>query len=564
MNEAIWLLPSIGEEAQVLAAKLKIPASIAQIMVNRNIKTVQESEAFLFGTLSDLPDPYLLAGMKDAVDRVMTACEHGETILIFGDYDVDGVLSVVVLTRALERLGGKVEHFIPDRLSQGYGIKESYVDIVLEKKAKLVISVDCGIKAVDFVDCANRNGIDVIITDHHQPGSALPRALAVLNPVLEGANYPDKHLAGIGVVFKLIQALFEGNGFGSDLPHYLKLVAIGTVADVAALKGENRLFVKHGLDGLSNVSNPGLKNLMDVCRLTGKKVTAGDVGFRIGPRVNAAGRLGKADQAVRLFLSRDERICREIVRELDKMNVQRQKVEEKIWNQALQMIKKRSLQEKYRLLILGCDGWHRGVIGIVASKLKDLFHRPVILFAFKDGKAFGSGRSIKEFSLIECLELNKEYFLSHGGHPMAIGCELELDRFDSFRSAVNDFAESAITDEDLKRKISLDVQLQFDQIDNDFLGHLSLLSPFGIGNRKPLFLTLGAEVLMKPQKIQGKHSKFIFKQSGKIFEALGWGKGEWAEMFDKGDRLDLAYSLQISEYLGEERLSLSLEDVRRG
>jgi single-stranded-DNA-specific exonuclease len=564
MNEAIWLSPSIGEEAQILAAKLNVPASITQIMVNRNIKTVPESKAFLFGTLSDLPDPFLLAGMKIAVERVKTACEHGEKILIFGDYDVDGVLSVVVLTRALERLGGKVEHFIPDRLSQGYGIKESYVDIVLEKKAKLVISVDCGIKAVDFVDCANRNGIDVIITDHHQPGSALPRALTVLNPVLEGANYPDKHLAGIGVVFKLIQALFEEEGFGSDLPHYLKLVAIGTVADVAPLIGENRLFVKHGLDGLSNVSNPGLKNLMDVCRLTGKKVTAGDVGFRIGPRVNAAGRLGKAEQAVGLFLSRDEEMCREVVLELDKMNAQRQKVEEKIWNQALQVIKKRSLQEKYRLLILGCDGWHRGVIGIVASKLKDLFHRPVILFAFKDGRAFGSGRSIKEFSLIECLELNRDHFLSYGGHPLAIGCELELDRFDSFRSAVNNFAESAITDEDLKRKIPLDVQLRFDQIDNDFLGYLSLLSPFGVGNRRPLFLTLGAEVLMKPQKIQGKHSKFIFKQSGKIFEALGWNKGKWAELFDKGDRLDLAYSLQISEYLGEERLNLSLEDVRRG
>jgi len=564
MNEAIWFLPSIDEGTKILADNLKLPASIVQIMVNRNVKTEREAQAFLHGTLGDLPDPFLLTGMKEAVDRVKRACDQGEKILIFGDYDVDGILSVVVLTRALERLGGEVDHFIPDRLSQGYGIKANYLDIVIEKGAKLVISVDCGIKAVDFVDSANRHGIDVIITDHHQPGGELPRALAVLNPVLEGSQYPDRHLAGIGVVFKLIQALFEGNGFGSDLPHYLKLVSIGTVADVAPLKGENRLFVKHGLDGLSDVSNPGLKSLMEICRLTGRKVTVGDVGFRIGPRVNAAGRLGNAEKVVRLFLSRDERKCREIVRELDRMNSQRQKVEEQIWNQALQAIKKRSLHEKYRLLILKCESWHRGVIGIVASKLKDKFHRPVILFAVQSGKAFGSGRSIKDFSLIDCLERNRKCFLSYGGHPLAVGCELDMDRFESFRSAVNDFAASAITDDILKRKLHLDVQLSFNQIDLDFLGHLAFLAPFGVGNPKPLFLTTGAEVLMKPQKIQGKHSKFILEQEGKTFEALGWGKGEWADTVEKGDRLDLAYSLQVSEYLGKERLSLSLEDIRIG
>lgn len=564
MDDTVWLLPSQRAEGEALVARLNIPASIAQILVNRNILSVPEAEAFLFGNLNDLPDPFLLAGMRVAVDRVMEACKKGENILIFGDYDVDGILSVVILTRALERLGGKVEHFIPDRLSQGYGIKAGYVDIVLEKKAELVISVDCGIKAVEFVECTKRKGIDVIITDHHQPGSVLPRALAVLNPVLDGSNYPDKHLAGIGVVFKLIQALLDDNGFGSDLPHYLKLVAIGTVADVAPLRGENRLLVKHGLAGLSSVSNPGLKNLMEVCRLTGKKVSVADVGFKIGPRVNAAGRLGNADQAVRLFLSRDEGKCREIVGELNRMNAQRQNVEEKIWNQTRQVIEKRSLQDKYKLLILGCDGWHRGVIGIVSSKLKDLFHRPVILFAFQAGRAYGSGRSIKEFSLIDCLERNKEYFVNYGGHPLAVGCELEMERFEAFRSAVNDYAASAITDEDLKRKIPLDVKIDFGQIDADFLGQLALLSPFGVGNPKPLFLTQGAEVLIKPRKLKGKHSKFILKQNGRIFEALGWGKEQWADRCDKGDRLDVVYSLQVSEYMGREKLSLILEDVREG
>jgi len=563
MNEAIWIHPTNFEQAKTLSDEMKIPIEIARILVNRNITTRDKAQAFLYSSLDNLQDPFLLSGMRAAVDRLRDACLRGEKIVIFGDYDVDGVLSVVILTRALQAFGGDVEYFIPNRLSQGYGIKASYLDIVLEKKALVVVSVDCGIKAVEFVERAKTHGIDVIITDHHLPGAELPQALAVLNPVIQNANYPDKNLAGIGVVFKLIQALFEEDGRAELLPHYLKLVSIGTVADVAALRGENRLFVKFGLKGLENVSNPGLKKLMDISQLSGKKVSVGDVGFRIGPRINAAGRMGKADLAVRLFFSKNVEECKELARDLDQLNSKRRKVEEKIFSQALKMIKNRSLEKKYKILVLGCEDWHRGVIGIVASKLKELFHRPVLLFALEKGKALGSGRSIKGFSLIDCLYANKKFCINHGGHTLAVGCELMIENMDAFRSAVTAYAESKISDEDLKRKIVIDAHIQFDQIDSGFLDYLSLLSPFGVGNPKPIFMTQKAEVIMDPKKMKGKHSKFLLKHSGRVFEALGWGRGDLADTICKGEYVDIAYSLQTSVYLGEKRHNLFLEDMKK-
>jgi single-stranded-DNA-specific exonuclease len=273
--------------------------------------------------------------------------------------------------------------------------------------------------------------------------------------------------------------------------------------------------------------------------------------------------MGKADLAVRLFFSKNIEECSELVRELDQLNLKRRKVEEKIYSQALKTIKNRSLEKKYKIFVLGCENWHRGVIGIVASKLKELYHRPVLLFALDNGKALGSGRSIKEFSLIDCLYANKDFCLNHGGHTLAVGCELLIENLDDFRSAVSSYAESKITDEDLKKKIVIDACVQFDQIDSRFMDYLALLSPFGVGNSKPIFMTEKAEVLLEPKKLQGKHSKFLLKHSGRMFEALGWGRGDLANTICKGDHVDITYSLQTSIYLGEEKLYLSLEDMKK-
>ncbi len=550
-------------EAQNLSAGLGIQPEIAQILTNRNLSNPEAAHRFLYGTLDGLHNPFLMRGMKEAVERIEKAIFKKEKILIFGDYDVDGVLSVVILTKALRSLGAEVDHFIPHRLKEGYGIKESHITIALERKANLVISADCGIKAVEFAKKAKEKGIDFIITDHHLPGDSLPEARAILNPTLDDSGYPDEGLAGIGVAFKLIQALFEKQEKPSPLPHYLKLVAIGTIADVSELQGENRLFVKFGLKALERVSNAGLQSLLELCGLGGKKVSVGDVGFRIGPRINAAGRMGMADLAVRLFFTDSLPESLELARHLDELNSERQRTQDRIYEQALERVQRRSLDKRYKLLILGCEEWHRGVIGIVASKLKDFFHRPTLLFACEEDMAFGSGRSICEFPLINCLDACKDLLQDYGGHAMAVGCTLARENMNLFKEAANSYAHSRITDEHLKRKIAIDAKVDFDRIDSSFIQNYLLLSPFGVGNPTPLFLTERAEVVAEPQRIKDKHCKLLVRQNGRVFSAWGWEKGEWASSLNKGDKINLAYSLQFSEYLGEETLHLSLEDIKR-
>ncbi len=563
MGETIWVLRPISEEAKMLGLDLDLPVEAAQILVNRGIHDSARAHKFLYGELSDLHDPYLMKGMRDAVLRIRKAISGQEKILIFGDYDVDGILSVVILSKALKSLGARVDFYIPNRLEEGYGLREKYLDLALQKKATLIISVDCGIKAVEFVERAGHEGLDVIVTDHHQPGPRLPHALAILNPALPDSTYPFKNLAGIGVVFKLIQALLDHESKSSQLPHYLKLVSIGTVADIVELRDENRIFVKFGLKGLEDVTNIGLKSLMDICGISGRRVSVGDLGFRIGPRINAAGRLGMTDIAVKLFFSDSPEDVKEITKSLDRLNSRRQRIEEKVFNQAKDLVRKRALDKRYKLLLLGCEEWHRGVIGIVASKIKDEFYRPVILFAYKDGKAFGSGRSIREFPLIDCLEKTKDLFHSYGGHTMAVGCELAREDMQGLKKRMNAYVNSRITDEQLKRKIYIDAKVGFEDINLSLLDILSMFSPFGLGNPRPLFLTEMAEIVTKPRKIHGKHCKFLVKQDGRIFESIGWGKGEWADEMETGDKLNIIYSLQISEYLGEERLTLFLEDAKR-
>lgn len=340
MDDSVWIVASPRDEAKRLASELGIPQVIAQVLINRKITEAEQAHLFLEGRLAQLHDPFLMSGMTAAVERIKSAIARREKILIFGDYDVDGVLSVVMLVKALGSLSADVEYFIPERLKEGYGIKDEHIAVAAGKGARLVISVDCGIKANGFVRKANEQGIDVIITDHHRPGPELPEALAVLNPVLESSGYPDKSLAGVGVVFKLIQALFEQAGRASVLPHYLKLVAIGTISDVAELRGENRILVKLGLQGLDSVSNQGLRSLIEICGLKGKRISEGDIGFRIGPRINAAGRMGATDLAVRLFFSPSLEETAGIARHLDELNSQRQTAEEKIHKQALGLIKK--------------------------------------------------------------------------------------------------------------------------------------------------------------------------------------------------------------------------------
>ena len=563
MDDAVWIVAEPSGTAADLAAALGLPPAIGQILFNRKITDAETARRFLFGGTADLHDPFLLAGMEEAVGRVLQAVENGERILIFGDYDVDGILSVVMLHKALSTLGAKVEYFIPERLSEGYGLKDEHVGVAVERGAALVISVDCGIKASGFVRKARERGIEVIITDHHQPGDEIPDALAVLNPVLPGANYPDRRLAGVGVTFKLIQALFERTGRTAALRHYLKLVSIGTIADVAELRGENRILVKHGLRELDNVANPGLRSLIDVSGLRGRRISEGDVGFRLGPRINAAGRMGRTELAVRLFFSTSAAETDALARELDGLNAKRQAEEETIFKQAAERVRTRGLVRRYKILILGDSGWNRGVIGIVASRLARVFQRPVILFSCDGEKAQGSGRSVPEFSLIECLDACRDAFLSYGGHPQAVGCTLECGRIPEFRETANRVAAERISEDALRRKLRIDARLGFSDINGPLWDALSLLDPYGIGNPRPVFLVENAEIASPAQRLQGRHVKFLVRQNGWTVEAIGWDRAAWAESVSKGDRVDLAFSLQTSTYLGETRLYLGLEGLRR-
>ena len=562
MSDNIWVVSPSRPEADTLSKEMGIPRAIAQVLVNRGFTDAGAAGDFLRGGLEGLHDPFLMSGMAAAVDRIRRAIASNEKILIFGDYDVDGILSVVMLHKALSTLGGRVEYFIPERLTDGYGIKDHHVSVPLEKEAGLVISVDCGIKAVGFVAAAREKGIDVIITDHHRPGDVLPEAVAILNPQVEGSGYPDRRLAGVGVVFKLIQALLADSDKSASVPHYMKLVCIGTVADVAELKGENRLFVKHGLESLQTVTNTGLKSLIEGCGLAGRKISEGDLGFRLGPRINAAGRMGMTDIAVRLFFSDSSEESKGLVKRLEELNSKRQRTEEKIFSAAKAKIEERGLAEKYKCLVLGSDEWHRGVLGIVASKLKDCFHRPVILFAYEDGKAFGSGRSIPDCALIDLVEGCRKYFLSYGGHRLAVGCSLKTEDMPAFKAAINELAGPGISDEDLKRKIRIDAELGLESIDAAFLEHYARLVPFGVGNPKPVFLGEGLEVVDAPKTMQGRHVKFRVRRNGRSFPALGWDKAGLAGRIGRGDRVDLAFTLHVSRYLGEEEVGLAIEDIR--
>jgi len=562
MNPGCWVIAPPRPEADVLAAELGIPLTIARVLTNRNVLTAEAAETFLNGTLKDLHDPYLMKGMDKAVSRVEEAIRNKEKILIFGDYDVDGVLSVVLLIRALAGLGAEVDYFIPERLKEGYGIKEAHLQIVKERGARLVMSVDCGVKAVDFTAKAREAGVDVIITDHHRPGDALPEAVALLNPVLRESGYPFPSLAGVGVVFKLLQALLEKRGKSAQLEHYAKLVAIGTIADVADLRGENRLLVKHGLKGLEKVSNRGLRHLLDQCGLLDRKVSEGDVGFRIAPRINAAGRMGAAGDAVRLFFSDDDDESLRLARRLSELNLQRQKEEDKIYSEALNRIREGSLDRRYRMLVLGCETWHRGIIGIVASKLKDYFYRPVLLFTYEDGKAHGSGRSISELSLIECLDACRDIFLDYGGHTLAVGCVLPRERMGLLKERINQVVGARLKDDDLQKKVRIDSRLNLAEIQSSFLDSYVRLAPFGVGNPKPTFLSEGVEVVGPPQVLQNKHLKFLARQDDRMIEALGWDRKEWLGEVRKGGRLDLVYSLRASNFLGKEKYSLSLEALK--
>ena len=553
--------------AEALSRELGVSTVTARLLCIRGLGNLDEARRFLSPRLEDLHDPFRLADMSTAVDRILTAIAAKERIAIHGDYDVDGVTSTVILRRALELLGADVGHFIPERLRDGYGLQTATIDRLHQDGARLVISVDCGIRAAEAAVRARDLGIDLIITDHHEPDAELPRALAVINPKRHDCSYPDKNLAGVGVALKLVQALCGRTGHASWMPAFVKVAAIGTLADVVPLVGENRVIAKLGLGMLSKGPHKiGLRALLDVCGLTGREIDSYHIGFVVAPRVNAAGRMSTPDIAARLLLAADETMgeeARALAEQLNSENLRRQQEEAEIVSQARKIVETDLEVGSRTVIVVAGNGWHRGVIGIVASKLVDAFHRPAIVISVDGDIAHGSCRSIPSFNMLAALESCGEVMSKFGGHKQAAGLTLEAARIRELRARVNDFADGCLGPDDLRPRLWIDGSLTFRSINEQVVAEINTLAPFGAGNPCPIFRTSRVEIVDGPRLLKDRHLKMAFKQDGRIMRGIAWRASE-RESFvaEHKAAIDLAFSLENDTYNGERYLQLSVADFR--
>jgi single-stranded-DNA-specific exonuclease len=523
--------------------------------------------------LSDLEDPYQMKGMDPAVSRVLEAIRNREKILLYGDYDTDGVTSVTLLRRMIELLGHGAEFHIPDRFRDGYGMQPPIVEEAARSGVRLIISVDTGIRAAECVQIARNLGIDTIITDHHLPEAELPPAYAILNPNQPGCRYPNKNLCGAGVTFKLLQALMAAAALPpakvemwSD--SFLSLVAMATVADVVPLTGENRILVQRGMNSLRYTRNPGLRALMECAGLIpGESLSCTDLGYRLSPRINAAGRMDNARDVVELFLTKDARRAAQIAAELDRLNAERRAAEEKIVREIMESCEREPVSAEQRALVFSGAGWHRGVVGIVASRIVERFHRPVLVLSedLETRLAQGSGRSIEGFHLLEALESMGEIFLKFGGHKHAAGLTLPLDRLGELRSRFAEHARTRLQPEDLVPCLTADAMLAADEITDSTVDQVLQLAPFGLGNPRPRFLLRGMTVAESPAVFKDK--LVIAKLSGHrgVLKVKAWNfTGRVAEL-PAGTKVDAMVALEDDPYSrarGYAPWSAVLEDVR--
>jgi len=546
-----------------LAQSLAVSPTVAALLLARGCNDEKSGRSFLKPSHDQLHDPDLMLGMSEAVPRLLRAIDGGEPILVYGDYDVDGTTGTAVLLRALNLLGAKTGFHVPHRFTEGYGIQQAALQKAVAEGYKLAISVDCGIRAHEPLYWARDNGLDVIITDHHLPdeGAGVPPAYAVLNPNQRGCNYPDKNLAGVGVAFKLVDALFRKYGREWQVNAFLKIVAIGTVADVAKLTGENRTIVSLGLQDLPKATNPGLRALMEVAGC-GKGMTAYDIGFRLGPRINAAGRMDAARAVVELFGTRDIEEARRLALHLDTRNRERKEVQQQIVELALAELESTTLEpaNSYVAVIAG-EGWHRGVIGIAASKIAERINRPCVVLSIDGEVAHGSGRSIEPYHLLNGLTECADLFEKFGGHSHAAGITIRPERIEELRRRLNEHAAGCLTNEDLQPCVFIDAELPTEEITFELIRELNALEPYGAGNARPVFLARNLCILSEPRLIGQRHLKMsVAGPKGRPLETVFWNGAERMGDVTRGG--DMAYSIETSNWTGETFLQLSVHDVR--
>ncbi|HEY1936627.1 MAG TPA: single-stranded-DNA-specific exonuclease RecJ [Candidatus Angelobacter sp.] len=573
-----WSFPTPdAAQVEALRAEAKVSPIIARLLALRGVRA-EGAAKFLSPTLDHLHSPYLMRGMTAAVERLSAAIANKEGILIYGDYDVDGTTAVVILKTAIELCGGAADFHVPHRIKEGYGIKDDVIERSAAAGIKVVISVDTGIRAFQAAETALRVGIDLIVTDHHLPetNEGVPNALAVLNPNQRGCDYPCKELCGAGVAFKIAQALFAKFKDQVDqarlVPSFLKMVAIATIADAVPLVGENRTIARLGLEGLRRPVNGGLKALMEVSGLTGERpIAAGDVGFRLGPRINAAGRMDIARDVIELFTCKDQARCKEIAEKLNQLNLERQAEEARIVTEIdAQLAAEPDLTEKFCMVFDG-EGWHRGVVGIVASRVVEKTGRPALVIATEGGEAHGSGRSISAFHLLDALESCHDLFTRFGGHAHAVGFAMPGKDVAELKHRLNTYAQARLTPEDLLPEVRIDAKIPLSSVTPELFENLGRLEPFGHGNPEPVFSSCGVSVLLPPKILKDKHIKLRINQRlpeskpSFNYEAMGWRMAERLQVdaLQPGDTLDVVFKVGMNSHPDFGGLELTLEDYRK-
>jgi len=549
-----------------LESSLQLPSLLCKLLLRRGYTSSSNAKTFLKPRLDQLHNPHLLAGMDAAVDRIQHAIRNGETVLVHGDYDVDGVCSATVYTRVLRRVGVRVVPFVPHRMRDGYDLSESGVRAAAEAGATLILTGDCGIVAHDSIEAARSTGIDVIVTDHHTPGDVLPAAVAVVNPNRRDCEYPEKGLCGAGVAFKLCQAIAARNGIPEDeLWYLLDFVALATIADLAPLTGENRTLTRYGLRLMPQTQNIGLRALINASGLGGlEHLTAGQVSHVLAPRINAAGRMSAAAKGVQLFLEENERTAAALAAELDDENRLRQTVDRETLAQAMQMLESSYDPSSDYVVVLGDEAWHPGVIGIVASRVVERLHRPTVLFSIDrtTGRARGSARSIPGFHLYDGLKSCSHFLDRFGGHKYAAGMDMQPERMDAFRAALNEYAHQVLAPEDLIPEVDYDVEISFRDITAATYKLLRHFGPFGVGNPSPVFITRGARIVGQREVGDG-HLKLTLSHDGVQLPAIGFSMAaRFREMDLTRSPVDLAFQIQEDTWNGRSQLQARLVDLR--
>ncbi len=557
----LWRVKDSSPDIQrELTSSLGISAITAQLLVNRGITDPKLARDFLNSSLSSCHDPFLLKDMDKAVSRIKKAISSKERILVYGDYDVDGMTGVAVLFSALKRLGANAGTYIPNRIEEGYGLNLGAVKKAHKDGIGLIVTVDCGITSFKEVDSAAALGIDIVVTDHHEIlNGKIPRAFAVINSLQEGCHYPFKHLAGVGIAYKLVKALYEGTSFFAE--EFLDLVSLGTVADIVPIVGENRVFTKYGLSELNKRGRTGLKALIDMSGLDGKEISSSHIGFILGPRINAMGRTGSPQKALDLLLADDENIAKDLARMLDTENRNRQKIEARILDEALSKVEREVNFKHHRVIVLASEDWHPGVIGIVASRIADRFYRPAIMISLDGKYGKGSGRSIDGFHLFDYLFRCKDCLVGFGGHESACGITIEKENIGRFREMINEASSKDIDEAVFSPKLDIDMDIPLNMLNEQVIKEIDSLSPFGPENPRPVLSSRNLVVKDGPRHI-GKGGFKLWVTDNKITcEAISFSKGS-LDLPKLGSGIDLAYIPSINNWQGVQSIQLELRDIK--